>query len=78
MQHAGKDTKEENKRVLRDGTGRDGTYLARLRRALWPPLRVTPPSTSSVLSLSGSRAKSLGRDKDQRSAAGLDNENALG
>lgn len=34
MQPAGKDTKEENKRVVRDGTGRDGTYLARLRRAL--------------------------------------------
>lgn len=34
MQPAGKDTKEGNKRVVRDGTGRDGTYLARLRRAL--------------------------------------------
>lgn len=33
-------------------------YLAKPRRALWPPLRVTPPSMRSVLSLSGSKAKS--------------------
>lgn len=49
--------------MLKDRCVPTGTYLARPILALWPPLRVTPPSIRGVLSFSGSRARSWGESR---------------
>lgn len=72
MQPAGKDTKEENKRVVRDGTGRDVPGQAEAG-----PLTAAQSHSSlhqQCPVLVRQQGKVLRQDKDETSAAGLDKE----